>query len=100
MSAYGDICSKLLQKTPRLLEAIDDQLSDVMDINLSAHCVRSHLDGKEPYSRQITMRSYNKFRDMKTTFYFNSDNICPPKLAESFQSDGEDKYEEITTQEL
>ncbi|KAH8355578.1 hypothetical protein KR200_008666, partial [Drosophila serrata] len=95
-NAYCDICSKLLKKTPRLLEAIDDQLSDVMDINISAHCVSSHLDGKEPYSRHITMRSYNKLREIKTTFYYNSDNICPPNLAECFQSDDKKLVKERT----
>ncbi|XP_017034434.1 protein zwilch [Drosophila kikkawai] len=95
-NAYSDICSKLLKKTPCLLEAIDDQLSDEMDITLSAHCVASHLDGKEPYSRQITMRSYNKFREMKTTFYYNSDNICPPNLVECFQSDDKKLVKERT----
>jgi len=70
------------------VESIDDQLSDVMDIRLSAHYVRDHLDGKDPFSRHITMRSYNKFRELKTTFYFNSENICPPNLAQCFQCDG------------
>ncbi|KAH8232384.1 hypothetical protein KR032_005345, partial [Drosophila birchii] len=95
-NAYSDICSKLLKKTPRLLEAIDDHLTDVMDISLSAHCVSSHLADKEPYSRHITMRSFNKFRELKTTFYYNADNICPPNLVECFQSDDKKLVKERT----
>uniref|UniRef100_A0A6P4E764 Protein zwilch n=1 Tax=Drosophila rhopaloa TaxID=1041015 RepID=A0A6P4E764_DRORH len=95
-NVYNDVCCELLKKPPKLVEAIDDQLSDVMDIRLSAHYVRDHLDGKEPYSRHITMRSHNKFRELKTTFYFNSENICPPNLAQCFQCDDKEMVQERT----
>lgn len=86
---YSDVCSELLKKAPKIVDAIDENVSDVMDIHLSALYVREHLEGKEPYSRHISMRSHNKFREIKTTFYFNSENICPPELAKCFQCDGE-----------
>lgn len=85
---YADVCSQLLSKQPRLLESIDDQLSDVVDIELSGHYVREHLNGKDPHSRQIIMKSQNNFRELTTTFYFNLENICPPELSKSFQCDG------------
>lgn len=86
---YADVCSQLLSKQPRLLESIDEQLTDVVDIQLSSHYVREHLDGKDPHSRQIIMRSQNNFRELTTTFYFNLENICPSELAKCFQCDGE-----------
>ncbi|XP_022216029.2 protein zwilch isoform X2 [Drosophila obscura] len=95
-NVYSDVCSELLKKTPKLVEAIDDQLSDVMDIHLAAHYVREHLDAKEPYSRHITMKSLNKFRELQTTFYFNSENICPPELAQCFQCDDKELVKERT----
>ncbi|XP_017122824.1 protein zwilch [Drosophila elegans] len=95
-NVYNDVCSELLKKPPKLVEAIDDQLIDVMDIRLSAHHVRDHLDGKDPYSRHITMRSHNKFRELKTAFYFNSENICPPNLAQCFQCDEKEMVKERT----
>ncbi|XP_001357566.4 protein zwilch [Drosophila pseudoobscura] len=95
-NVYSDVCSELLKKTPKQVEAIDDQLSDVMDIHLAAHYVRDHLDGKEPYSRHITMKSVNKFRELQTTFYFNSENICPPQLAQCFQCDDKELVKERT----
>ncbi|KAH8278338.1 hypothetical protein KR018_000036, partial [Drosophila ironensis] len=93
---YSDVCSELLKKSPKLVDAIDDQLSDVMDIQLSAIYVREHLEGKEPYSRHISMRSHNKFRELRTTFYFNSENICPPSLAQCFQCDEKEMVKERT----
>ncbi|XP_070072753.1 protein zwilch [Drosophila takahashii] len=95
-NVYNDVCSELLKKPLKLVDSIDDQLSDVMDIRLSAHYVSDHLDGKDPYSRNITMRSYNKFRELKTTFYFNSENICPPNLAQCFQCDDKEMVKERT----
>ncbi|KAL7729310.1 hypothetical protein ACLKA6_008888 [Drosophila palustris] len=95
-NVYADVCTQLLSKPPRQLEGIDDQLSDVVEIQLSAHYVREHLDGKDPHSRQITMKSQNKFRELSTTFYFNVENICPPELAQCFQSDDKELVKERT----
>ncbi|XP_030564056.1 protein zwilch [Drosophila novamexicana] len=95
-NVYADVCTQLLNKQPRLVESIDDNLSDVVDIQLSAHYVREHLDGKEPHSRQITMRSHNTFREHTTTFYFNLENICPPELAQCFQCDDKELVKERT----
>ncbi|KAH8407071.1 hypothetical protein KR222_005683, partial [Zaprionus bogoriensis] len=95
-NVYADVCSQLLSKQPRLLEGIDDQLSDVVDIQLSGHYVREHLDGKDPHSRQITMKSQNTFRELTTTFYYNLENICPPELAKCFQCDDKELIKERT----
>ncbi|EDW82989.2 uncharacterized protein Dwil_GK22553 [Drosophila willistoni] len=89
-----DVCSKLLKKEPKLIESIDDKLSDAIDIDLSAHYVREYLDGKDPHSRRIIMKSDNKFREVKTTFYFNMENICPPELAQCFQCDDKEMIED------
>ncbi|KAH8272083.1 hypothetical protein KR026_002862, partial [Drosophila bipectinata] len=95
-NVYSDVCSELLKKAPKIVDAIDENVSDVMDIHLSALYVREHLEGKEPYSRHISMRSHNKFREIKTTFYFNSENICPPELAKCFQCDDKEMVKERT----
>ncbi|KAH8406447.1 hypothetical protein KR215_000917 [Drosophila sulfurigaster] len=95
-NVYADVCTQLLNKSPRQLECIDDQVSDVVDIQLSAHYVREHLDGKDPHSRHITMKSSNKFRELTTTFYFNLENICPPDLVQCFQSDDKEMVKERT----
>ncbi|XP_017873976.1 PREDICTED: protein zwilch [Drosophila arizonae] len=95
-NVYADVCTQLLNKQPRLVESIDDNLSDVAGIQLSAHYVREHLDGKDPHTRQITMKSQNKYRENTTTFYFNLENICPPELAKCFQSDDKELVKERT----
>ncbi|KAH8310380.1 hypothetical protein KR044_001030, partial [Drosophila immigrans] len=95
-NVYADVCTQLLNKSPRQLECIDDQLSDVVDIQLSAHYVWKHLHGKDPHSRQITMKSSNKFREQTTTFYFNLENICPPELSQCFQSEDKEMVKERT----
>ncbi|EDV90806.1 protein zwilch [Drosophila grimshawi] len=95
-NVYADVCTQLLNKQPTLVESIDDALSDVVDIQLSAHYVSENLDGKDPHSRQITMKSQNTFREHTTTFYFNLENICPPELAQCFQCDDKELVKERT----
>ncbi|ALC48037.1 zwilch [Drosophila busckii] len=95
-NVYADVCAQLLNRQPHQLEGLDDKLSDTVDIRLSAHYVVDYLNDKEPHSRQITMKSQNKLRDIKTTFYYNVENVCPPALAQCFQSDDKELVKERT----
>lgn len=42
---YSEVCEQLLSKPPRFLENIDENLVDEIEISLSAHDVREHLEG-------------------------------------------------------
>ncbi|XP_030369345.1 protein zwilch [Scaptodrosophila lebanonensis] len=95
-NVFNDVCAQLLKKPAPLIESIDDKLCDEMEIHLSSHYVRERLDGKDPHSRRITMKSSNKFRQLQSTFYFNLENICPPDLADWFQGDDKELVKERT----
>lgn len=82
-SIFYEVCDALLRKSPRFVDVISDSLIDEMEIQLSAHYVREHLEGKDPHSRRITMTSKNKLREVKTTFYYSMENICPTNIVES-----------------
>lgn len=86
-SVYYQVCNQLLRKAPRIVDRISDSLTDEMEIQLSAHYVREHLEGKDPHSRRIIMKSRNESREVKSTFYFNMENICPPNISECFSVD-------------
>ncbi|XP_075148015.1 zwilch kinetochore protein [Haematobia irritans] len=85
-SVYYEVSDQLLRKTPRMVDTINDSLTDAMEIQLSAHYIREHLEGKDPHSRRITMESKNKLRNVQTTFYFNMENIFPPNISECFSA--------------
>ncbi|XP_053950882.1 protein zwilch [Anastrepha ludens] len=95
-NVYSEVCEQLLRKPPRFHDNIDERLVDEIEISLSAHDVREHLEGKDPHVRRICMRSKNKFREVKSTFYYNMDNICPPKISECFQAEEKDITKENT----
>ncbi|KAM7363046.1 zwilch kinetochore protein [Cochliomyia hominivorax] len=107
-SVYYEVCDQLLRRSPRFVDMISDSLTDDMEIQLSADYVRDLLDGKDPHSRRIIMKSKNKFREVKTTFYFSMENICPPNISEGFNTDEKEYskenvyynwlYRKITTQ--
>ncbi|CAD6994602.1 protein zwilch [Ceratitis capitata] len=86
-NVYSDVCEQLLSKPPRFLDNIDESLSDEIEISLSAHDVRDYLEDKDPHVRRISMRSKNKLREIKSTFYYSMDNICPPNISENFETD-------------
>ncbi|XP_050332421.1 protein zwilch [Bactrocera neohumeralis] len=95
-NVYSEVCEQLLSKPPRFLDSIDENLVDEIEISLSAHDVREHLEGKDPHVRLISMRSENKFREVKSTFYYSINNICPPGISEYFQSDDKEASKENT----
>lgn len=41
----SDVCAQLLQKPVRIVNSIDESLVDEMEITLSPHDVREHLEG-------------------------------------------------------
>lgn len=84
---YYEVCDQLLHKTPRIVDMICDSMTDEMEIQLSADYVSKLLEDKDPHSRRITMKSKNKLREVKSTFYFNMENICPPIISECFNSE-------------
>lgn len=86
-SVYYEVCDQLLRKVPRMVDTINDSLVDEMEIHISAHYLREHLEGKDPHSRRITMNSRNKLREVESTFYFNMENIFPPNIAECFAAE-------------
>uniref|UniRef100_A0A1I8PY40 Protein zwilch n=1 Tax=Stomoxys calcitrans TaxID=35570 RepID=A0A1I8PY40_STOCA len=83
-SVYYEVCDQLLRKPPRMVDSINDSLEDEMEIQLSVHYIREHLEGKDPHSRRITMESKNKIREVKTTFYYSMENVFPPNISECF----------------
>ncbi|XP_067627644.1 protein zwilch isoform X2 [Eurosta solidaginis] len=93
-NVYNEVCEQLLRKPLRYLDNIDESLVDDIEISLSAHDVREHLDGMDPHIRRITMRSKNKFREVKSTFYYNLINICPPNITECCQSEEKEMSKE------
>ncbi|XP_017485994.1 PREDICTED: protein zwilch isoform X2 [Rhagoletis zephyria] len=95
-NVYSEVCEQLLRKPPRFLENIDDSLVDEIEISLSAHDVREHLEGKDPHVRRVSMRSKNKFREVKSTFFYSMDNICPQIISECFQSEEKEISKEST----
>lgn len=95
-NVYSEVCEQLLSKPLRFLDNIDENLVDEIEISLSAHDVREHLESKVPQMRRISMRSENKFREVKSTFYYNMNNICPPAVSEYFQSEDKEASKEIT----
>lgn len=84
---YYEVCDQLLHKTPRIVDMICDSMTDEMEIQLSADYVSKLLEDKDPHSRRITMKSKNKLREVKSTFYFNMENICPPNISECFNAE-------------
>ncbi|XP_073820080.1 zwilch kinetochore protein [Musca autumnalis] len=93
-SVYYEVCDQLLRKPPRIIDSISDSLVDEMEIQLSAHYIREHLEGKDPHSRRITMKSKNKLREVKSTFYFNMENIFPPNISECFGAEDKEYSKE------
>ncbi|KAI9584467.1 protein zwilch [Glossina fuscipes] len=81
-NAYYEIFDQLLRRAPRTIDQIHDRSIDEIQISLSAHYVRDQLQGKDPHSRRISIISSDKFRQVKSTFYFNMNNICPPNILE------------------
>lgn len=81
---YYEVCDQLLRKAPRIVDSINDTLVDEMEIQISSHYIRQHLEGKDPHSRRITMKSGNKLREVKSIFFFNTENIFPPNISECF----------------
>lgn len=93
-SVYYEVCDQLLRKPPRIIDSINDSLVDEMEIQLSAHYIREHLEGKDPHSRRITMKSKNKLREVKSTFYYNMENIFPPNISECFGAEDKEYSKE------
>lgn len=91
---YYEVCDQLLRKTPRVVDMISDSLTDEMEIQLSAHYFSNILNGKDPHSRRITMKSKNKYREVKSTSYYNMENICPPNISEPFSIEEKDYSKE------
>lgn len=95
-SIFYEVCDQLLRKTPRFVDVISDALIDEMEIQLSSHYIRELLEGKDPHSRRITMRSKSKLREVKSTFYFSMENICPPNIAECYNIEEKEFTKENT----
>lgn len=86
-SVYYEVCEQLLRRPAKNIDAICDSLTDEIEIQLSADYVRELLEGRQPNSRRITMKSKNKLRQVSSTFYFNMDNVCPPNISECINVD-------------
>uniref|UniRef100_A0A1A9WZ23 Protein zwilch n=1 Tax=Glossina brevipalpis TaxID=37001 RepID=A0A1A9WZ23_9MUSC len=82
-SAYYEVFDQLLRMPSRTIDQIKGTLIDEIHIPLPAHYIRDHLQDKNPHSRRISIKSSDKFREVKSSFYFNIDNVCPPNILET-----------------